>query len=346
MKSHLLTVPTGNMTADEWLAYRKRGIGASEVGTILGLNPYKCAAQLFYEKLGEDLGYTVENMAMFLGKEQEPFIANLWQYWDINDPTEAVMMRNYREKKVMRKCQRVNAYVHNPKYPWLFVSLDRKINKNSTQGYEGDEGTLELKTIAGYEAKKWEAGTPPAYVIQVQTQMLVCEFPFGELAIFEDGRRFDVLPFEAMPDIQETIVTKTKEFWDRVERGRVLMTQRFEATRNFSYQTVNDIDEELTSVEPPPDGSEAFAKYLKERYRIAAPGEQEGTDDQLTMAIKHKHAAAGIKELEAEKMLYENQLKNVLRDGADKLTFGESGYISWKVDTRGSRRFLNQVKSV
>lgn len=344
MKSKLLLTPTREMTRETWLEYRKRGIGASEVGTILGLNPYKCSAQLFYEKLGE-APETVETMAMFLGSEQESFIAGLWEYWDPAEPEEAVMIRNYREGRKIRRCQRVNAYVHNPDYPWLFVSLDRKINKVQGNAYS-PEGALELKTIAGYEANKWEGGIPPGHVVQVQTQLLVAEFLFGELAVLKDGRELSVYPFEHNPGICETILTRTKEFWDRVEQGRKLKTRKFEAERNFNFQAVRDIEEELTAIEPPPDGSEAFANYLKERYRIADPGERKGTDEQLVWAERHQHLKGQIKELTGQLMEEENKLKNVLRDGADKLDFGPHGYVSWKTDSRGSRRFLNGLTKI
>lgn len=329
------------MSQDDWLRYRTRGIGASEVGTILGLNPYKCSAQLFYEKVGEMSTNNVENIAMFLGKEQEDFIADLWQYWDPSDPGEGKMIANYREGAKVRRCQRVNAYVNNPDYPWLFVSLDRKINR-----FDGEmEGALELKTIAGYEADKWEGGIPPAYVVQVQTQLLVCEFKFGELAVLKDGRDFQVYPFEYNPGICETIIERTREFWTRVEAGRKILTQRFEAERNFNYKAVEELTEQLTTIEPPPDGSEAFAKYLKERYKIAEPGEMKGTDELLMVAIMHKTAKERVRAAEAEAREHENRLKNALRDGATKIDFSIHGYVSWKPNANGTRIFLNKVTS-
>lgn len=339
MKSHLKIVSTKEMDSTAWIQYRKRGIGASEVGTILGLNPYKCAAQLFWEKLGETTD-TVENMCMFMGKEMEDFIANLWSYWDPNEATEAAMMQNYRADRKLRKSRRVNAYVHNPEFPWLFVSLDRVINKTAN-----GEGSLEIKTLGGWESGKWESGIVPSHVVQVQTQLLVTEFTFGELAVLKDGRQLDVYPFEENKGIQETIVTRTKEFWDRVERGRVLWNRKFEAERNFNYKLVSELEAELTTIEPGPEGTEAYAKYLKERYKIADPGEMRGNDELLTVAVKMTDLDKKIKELEAEKRLQENILKNSLRDGADKITFGDYGYISWKADSNKNRRLLNKVKS-
>lgn len=337
MKSKLILVDTRTMNQEDWLKYRKRGIGASEVATIMGLNPYKSSIELFYEKIGEELGYSIENIAMFLGKEQEPLIADMWQYW--GGDTES-MINNYRTGNIVRKCQRVNAYVHNPDYPHLFVSLDRKINRYEKRG----EGALEIKTIAGYESDKWEGGIPPSNVIQVQTQLLVCEFDYGELATLKNGREFDVLPFDRNETIIAAIIERTMEFWRRVEQAREIVTKRFEAQRNFNYAEVEHCNAYLQQIEPEPDGSEAFNNFLKEKYRIALPGERQGTIVELEDARAHKDAKGRIKELEDQARLFENKLKNTIRDGCDKLDFGINGYVSWKTDSNGTRRFLNKTK--
>lgn len=337
MKQHLKLVSTANMSNEDWLRYRKRGIGASEVGTIMGLNPYKASIQLFYEKLGEELDYNLENMAMFMGKEMEPMLAKLWQHWD---GTVEGMIKNYRAGIIVRKCQRVNAYVHNPAYPWLFVSLDRKANRTS----DSDEGAVELKTVEAWEAEKWENEIPPSHVVQVQTQLLVCEFTWGELATMKNGRHFDVLPFEAHQGIQESIVQVTGAFWQKVEEGRKIMTQMFEAQRNFNQSEVDNLNAELVKLEPEPDGSVAYNAYLKEKYKIALPGERIGTAEQLQLAIRQRNIKQEIKEKEEEARLYSQQLQNIFRDDFDVLDFGPNGYVSWKANKNGVRSLLNKTK--
>lgn len=324
------------MSMHDWLAYRFTGIGASEVGAILGLSPYKSSVELFYEKLG-DVKYTVENMAMFMGKEMEPLLASLWQAWD---GTVEGMIENYRNEITVRRCRKINAYVRNPDIPWLFVSLDRIINK----GQQGKEGSLELKTIGGWEADKWEAGIPPSHIVQVQTQLRVCEFEFGELATLRDGRDFSVIPFDFLPDVCENIVKLTGDFWNKVVEGRKHMTAIHEGERNFNQKAVNAATEKLIALEPEPDGSDAYTRYLKERYKIAEPGEMEGTLEQLDLAHKESELQEDIKELETERKALQNKLKLGLRDNADKLSFGENGYVSWKADINGTRRFLNKSK--
>lgn len=336
MKKHLILSSTKDMSYEDWLRFRKRGIGASEVGAIMGLSQYTSNIQLFYEKIGEALDYKVENIAMFNGKELESYVANMWQYWGGD---EASMIANFRAKNKVQRMQRVNAYIQNPKYPWLFVSLDRKINKG---GARGEEGALEIKTIAGYEADKWVGCIPPSHIIQVQTQCLVCEFPYGELAVLRDGRFFDVYPFEIMPNVCENIVEKTHEFWQRVDTARKVLTQRFEAQQNFNMRAVEELTQELHTLEPEPDSSEGLETFLKEKYRIAKPGERQGTLIELEAAKEHKRAKQQIKELEVTVREKENYLKTQLKE-MTTLSFGNEGRVTWNADTNGVRRFDNRV---
>ena len=52
---------------NEWLEYRKSGIGSSEVATILGLNPFETPYQLWRRKIGLDEPKT-ETFAMKAGR--------------------------------------------------------------------------------------------------------------------------------------------------------------------------------------------------------------------------------------------------------------------------------------
>lgn len=347
----LIYIPTTGMDYTDWLRFRKRGIGASETGVVLGLSPYKSNVELYYDKIGEGLNIKPDNIAMFMGREQEDFIAKMWEYWG---GSEESLIENYKTGNRVRKMRRVNAYIVNEKYPHLFVSLDRIINKNQLLPEElSDEqivliktgnGTLELKTISGWEAEKWEAGVPPVYIIQKHTQLLVTGWQYGELAILKDGRFFDVLPFEKNPQIETLIVDKTLDFWNRVERTRALLTARFEAEKNFNVKKVRELSAEIQRLEPDADGSEGLATFLKEKYRDAEPkSERSGNDEELEWAREHLSGKTRIKDINAEIQLNENRLKKSMGT-VECLTFGDSGRIYWKNASDGSRRFLNKLK--
>lgn len=340
-KNNLLYTSTQGMTKDVWLQFRKRGIGASEVGAVLGLSQYKSNVELYYDKIGEGLRFNVENIAMFCGTELESFVADMWQYWG---GTEASMIENFRAGNKIRRMQRVNAYIQNPKYPHLFVSLDRKINKHTDEsGKERGNGALEIKTISGYEADKWEAGIPPSHVVQVQTQLLVTGWQYGELAVLRDGRFFEVYPFERHAGVCKHIVKKTNEFWQRVEAARKFMTQKFEAELNFNTRKVREIEGELQRLEPDADASDGLATFLKEKFRNAEPlSERQGTDEELLMARQHAIFKAKRKDIEEKIQLSENTLKKQMKT-LECLTFGEAGRVYWKNDARGTRCFVNKV---
>jgi predicted phage-related endonuclease len=273
-----------------------------------------------------------------MGKEQEPFMAKLWQFWDGDQES---VIRNWRSNTIVRRCQRVNAYVNNPRFPWLFVSLDRKINHIEGKG----EGALELKTIEAWEAEKWENEIPPSYAVQVQTQILVCEFLWGELFTMKNGRHLECLPFDVHNELQDKILTLTKEFWDKVEKGRGLVTRRFQAKHvDYNHRLAEELTAELQAIEPPPDGSDAYSKFLKEKYQIAEPGERPGTLDQLAWAQLHMGEKKAIKATEESAQLYEQLIKNSMRDGCTKIDFGPNGHVSWKPNINGVRVFLNKTK--
>ena len=65
------------MSDEQWLGFRKRGIGASEVGYIMGLSPYKSNVELFYEKLSANIMQNADSVPTFMGKYMEAVITFL-----------------------------------------------------------------------------------------------------------------------------------------------------------------------------------------------------------------------------------------------------------------------------
>ena len=71
----------------EWHSERSKGVGGSEVGTILGLNPYESAYALWAKKTGRIPSEIKENWAIRFGKAFEEPILRLWMEehpdWDV-----------------------------------------------------------------------------------------------------------------------------------------------------------------------------------------------------------------------------------------------------------------------
>ena len=58
---------TLNLSREEWLRYRKLGIGGSDVGAICGLNPYLTAMQVYHDKTSDAVN-DADNEAMRQGR--------------------------------------------------------------------------------------------------------------------------------------------------------------------------------------------------------------------------------------------------------------------------------------
>lgn len=327
------------MTRDQWLNYRHTGIGASEVGAIMGLDDYLSSLELYYYKIGDIAKFDTQTMSAFMGTVQEDTIADLWQYWDGDEES---MIHNFQAGHVVRRCQRVNAYVRNPDYPWLYVSLDRKINKHAGHG----EGNLELKTIGGWESDKWEAGLPPKYITQCTTQMVVCIFDFGEMAVLEDGRRFHVYELELRKVIAEQIVYKTREFWLRVEKGRKLVNEKYFAMTQYNQRRVDELNYEIDDLAPEPDGTLIYADYLKKRFNRPSGAERRGSPQELITAQRLASITENLKGMLEMKVLQENLLKKSMGDHVQVLDFGRDGKVYWTTTQAGGRIFRNKVREL
>ncbi|HLP13851.1 MAG TPA: YqaJ viral recombinase family protein, partial [Flavobacteriales bacterium] len=219
-KFHYTPIP---QSREKWLQNRQVGIGGSEVGTVLGVNPYESSIKLFYRKLGIVPLEGEDNMAMFMGRFLEDKIAELWQYYNL---FEEDMIENFNHDRKKKFCEKVNYTIKNNHYPHLLANLDRMIlpeGKYENAGY----GVLEVKTIASYNAKQWEDGIPPYHLAQLQTYLIITEFEYGEIAMLVDGRKLEVFEFERDEYFIEEIIHKTALFWDKVERGRAILANKF-----------------------------------------------------------------------------------------------------------------------
>ena len=89
-----------NMSITEWLDTRMDGVGGSDVGVILGVNPWMCATRLFFEKLRLSEPKNLNAVdSVHWGRLYEHIILDQTQYWDESDPNG--YMVNYWEKKKM-----------------------------------------------------------------------------------------------------------------------------------------------------------------------------------------------------------------------------------------------------
>lgn len=299
------------------------GFGGSDISTILGLNQNKPAVQFFHEKVGLWPSTFIDSAAAYRGRVLESVVvSDYWNFYDPENPSIETILENAVNNKVIRTCKRVNAIIRNPKYPWLFTTMDRKIDKN----YNGRYGALEVKTVNGFAHRKWETVVDPGYIMQLQEQMLVSGLEWGEVAVLIDATKFDCPQFEAHPGIQETILIKTKAFYDNIEEAKKIVAK---------YHTDLDKLQAIHHLEPEQELTPAYLEYVKERYRPTGEIPLDGDIDMLELAQGYVTARAHEKYAKEQKQKKEIQIRELFKEHNTRIvSFGAKGKMFLQVDDK------------
>lgn len=177
--------------SDEWLQYRSKKIGSSEVAAILGVSPYMSAYELWELKTGKRKPKPA-NYAMQRGIEAEATIRSLFelQYPQCGKLTQPTL--EFKD------------------WPVLIASLD---------GLSEDSKTLvEFKYPSKivYEDTMKEI-IPPHYYAQMQSQMLVSGCRDGYFVCYNGTPNLAVMKIKFDEFYAHNLLNLCKSFWTKVE---------------------------------------------------------------------------------------------------------------------------------
>lgn len=167
------TISTKEMTKLDWLEARKKGLGGSDVATVLGLNPYKTQRELWENKMNPDVVEEEINDAMHFG-----------------DVLESVIAEEY-VRRTGQRVQKDNKIRIHPEHSFLLANIDRLIIGNGN-----GPGILEAKTASSFAYKNWTDEIPLPYYCQLMHYLAVTGYKWGEFAILVDGRKFETIPIK------------------------------------------------------------------------------------------------------------------------------------------------------
>lgn len=185
---------------EEWLAARSKGIGASEVATIVGLNPWQTPYQLWRLKVGIDPP-KAENFAMKAGHYLEDAVASFW-----HDATG---------KDIIKASKEDFMYVDEER-PFLRVSPDRTYWLGEGRGHD-EKGILECKTT---QMSVDPENLPRHWFCQVQMNLGVAGFEHGSLAWLTQGREFGYQNINFAPDFFAWLSEEVAKFWIDCVEGK------------------------------------------------------------------------------------------------------------------------------
>lgn len=231
-------VPVVNVTEitrEQWLEYRRSGIGGSDASTVVGLNPWSSPYVLFCDKMGA-LPEKDDSEAMRQGRDLEQYVADRWM------------------ERTGKRCRRNNFMWRSTVWPWMLADIDREV--------VGENAGLECKTTSVYNRHDFASGEVPlTYYVQCQHYMAVMGFDRMYLAVLVLNRGFYDFIIERDEEEIEALTAAEEEFWDRLQREEPPEIDGSEATQDALKAMYPHEEAELAL--PLPRGAEEELERLE-----------------------------------------------------------------------------------
>ncbi len=188
-------VDTDTLSREDWLSYRKLGLGGSDVAAIMGISPFATIHDLYNDKLGiEPLIEEESNwVAKEVGHRLEDLVAEIFS------------------KKTGLTVFPVRKMFRHPLYPFMLADVDFFIIFP-----DGSYGILECKTCNYNARSKWEdGGIPDHYVLQVRHYLSVMNMDKAYIACLygNNENEFVIRPIDRDVMEEEEIISQEEYFW-------------------------------------------------------------------------------------------------------------------------------------
>lgn len=174
----------------DWLYIRSKGLGGSDIGSIMGMNHYKTPFEIWAEKTGQVAPKDIsDSIPVVVGNELEETVARLF------------------EKETGLKVRKDNKTYFHKDYPFLLANVDRQII--------GQKALLECKTTSVYNRKQWvDDEIPASYLLQVQHYLDVLDYEVGYIAVLIGNTEFLYKKIERDDALIKIMHDKLVPFWE------------------------------------------------------------------------------------------------------------------------------------
>lgn len=177
----------------DWLTERSKGLGSSDIATIIGANPYRTPYELWAERKGLAPKAEGNSFLMELGHSLEPVIADFYE--------------RYTGRRILPESVGDWMYVDEEK-DFLRASPDRLFELPKGRG----EGILEIKSTS---LRIDPDDLPRYWFCQLQYQMGIGQKEHGSIAWLSQGRDLGYQDFDFNPKFYEYLKEQATEFWER-----------------------------------------------------------------------------------------------------------------------------------
>ena len=197
-------VDTTKLTNDEWLDWRRKGIGGSDVAVALNQSPYRTARDLYYDKIGR----------LPQIDDEEKSIT-----FEIGHLLEDVVAQIFAKKTGLTVYEDHMMYQH-PLFPFMIADVDRFVLLP-----DGRKAILECKTSHYNNMKtSWFNGAVPKhYELQVKHYLSVMNLDVAYIACLFSNSETDFVWAKIERDLEEeeSTILQLQEFWNNYVCSRV-----------------------------------------------------------------------------------------------------------------------------
>ena len=241
-------VDTADLSREEWLDYRRLGIGGSDAAAIMGLSPFATIRDLYFDKIG---------VTPVIEEEEENWVAK-----EVGHRLEDLVAMIFAKKTGLEVFP-VRKMFRHPLYPFMLADVDYFIRFP-----DGSIGILECKTC-NYNAKdKWaDDGIPENYVLQVRHYLAVMNMNKAYIACLygNNENEFVYRCLERDRMEEEELIEQEKYFWEEYVEKKIeppysgkpdLILASIRKYKGYADKSIPEIS--ISSLE-----SRSLEKYLK-----------------------------------------------------------------------------------
>lgn len=321
---------TTKITEEEWLDYRRHGIGGSDVASVYRVSPWVTANELYHEKLGHQP----------VVKEK----AN-WVSLEIGHRLEELVVQIFM-KKTGLKPYAVKKMFRHPLYPFMISDIDYFVEIN------GKIWVVECKTNFAFNKEEWANDSIPYhYMLQGMHYMSVTNLE-GVIFLCLYGKHEDTFLMRTLKrdlELEEEMIELERDFWvNNVQAGQepefleepdlVLATiqkyRKMEAGKTVTLPAeLEDVMKQYVQLDAERAELESRARKVKERIKqIYIPvqkalGQAEGGELNAENAVyrvgytKRTTTAINKSELEKLKLLYPEVYQEYAKTNVSNIFF-------------------------
>lgn len=238
-----ILIDTSKLSKEEWLEYRTKGIGGSDVAAVMGCSPFITAREVYYDK---------KNIKPIFNDNRE------WVKMEVGNRLENLIGEIFA-KKTGYCIYKPNKIFYHPFYPFMMANIDF-IGQSQLEKFF----ILECKSTNIYQKNNLLQGKIPIHhILQVSHYMAVLNLDFVWIAYLCGNSENDFImkKFYRNLKFEEFLIEKESYFWEKYILKNV--PPPYVEQTNLVLKAIEKYFQKIEN-EPPLKIAASYYKYLEE----------------------------------------------------------------------------------